>query len=212
MLVATLITTSIISGTFAKYTTSVSGQDSARVATWGVTETSIDLDNLFKTAYQNNGKNTVESSDATDVIAPGTTGNATFDFTYNGSEDAPEVAYKFTVDTEGSKIADDLKSNPNIEWQLDDNGAWGTWDQLMTNIKSLSGDPSGTKEYAPNQLPDAFNMKGANTHKVSWRWKFETKNAEVVDAKQDATDTKLGNKAELDKVTVKVTLKAEQID
>lgn len=212
LLIATLLTTSIISGTFSKYTTSVSGQDNARAANWRFTQSSISMDNLFKSAYQNNGKNTVESADATDVIAPGTTGSASFDFTYNGSKDAPEAAYKFTVDTTGSTIAEDLKSNSNIQWQLDDDGTWGTWDDLMKNIKALSGDSSGIKEYAPNQLPDEFSMKGSNTHKISWRWNFETKTDGTVSKEQDVKDTVLGNKAELDKVKVQVTLKAEQID
>ena len=37
LLVATLLTTSMISGTFAKYTTQDEASDSARVAKWGVT-------------------------------------------------------------------------------------------------------------------------------------------------------------------------------
>ena len=36
LLIATLLTTSVISGTFAKYTTSDSAQDTARVAKFGV--------------------------------------------------------------------------------------------------------------------------------------------------------------------------------
>ena len=36
LLVATLLTTSVISGTFAKYTTEETGSDSARVAKFGV--------------------------------------------------------------------------------------------------------------------------------------------------------------------------------
>lgn len=39
LLVAALLSTSIISGTFAKYTTGASAQDSARVAKWGVVVT-----------------------------------------------------------------------------------------------------------------------------------------------------------------------------
>lgn len=39
LLVAILLTTSVISGTFAKYTTSSTGTDSARVATWGFQDT-----------------------------------------------------------------------------------------------------------------------------------------------------------------------------
>ncbi|WP_155512765.1 hypothetical protein [Anaerostipes hadrus] len=39
------------------------------------------------------------------------------------------------------------KSNPNIQWQLDEGG---TWEDLMKNIKALSAGSSDAKEYAPN--------------------------------------------------------------
>ena len=105
----------VISGTFAKYTTSATGSDSARVATWGVDKNnaSITLDNLFSDTYDN-----VKGVDS-DVIAPGTTGSANFEFKYSGKADAPEVAYTFKVDTEGSTISDDIKNNTNIVWSLD---------------------------------------------------------------------------------------------
>ena len=50
LLVAVLITTSAISGTFAKYTTQDSASDSARVAKWGVTV--MASGNLFGTMYK----------------------------------------------------------------------------------------------------------------------------------------------------------------
>ena len=105
----------VISGTFAKYTTSATGSDSARVATWGFDKNnaSITLDNLFSDTYDN-----VKGVDS-DVIAPGTTGSANFEFKYSGKADAPEVAYTFKVDTEGSTISDDIKNNTNIVWSLD---------------------------------------------------------------------------------------------
>lgn len=37
LLILTLLTTCMISGTFAKYTTQATGEDTARVAKWGVT-------------------------------------------------------------------------------------------------------------------------------------------------------------------------------
>ncbi|WP_155512764.1 hypothetical protein [Anaerostipes hadrus] len=49
-------------------------------------------------------------------------------------------------------------------------------------------------------------MKESNTHKILWKWNFETKTDGSVSQEQDTTDTALGNKAELDKV------KAEQIN
>ena len=163
LMVATLLTTSVISGTFAKYVTSGNSSDYAHVAVWGFNETSISITDLFKETYDSTVKSSVEHID---VIAPGTTGSATFGFKYGGSATAPEVAYTFSVDTEGSSCSEYIENNPNIKWQLD-NGDWGNWDTLLADIEALSGDASGTKEYAPGELPRAFN-KTTYEHTVTW--------------------------------------------
>ena len=51
LLVAVLISTSAISGTYAKYVTEGSSKDTARVAKWGVT-VSADYSNLFTKTYE----------------------------------------------------------------------------------------------------------------------------------------------------------------
>lgn len=193
LMVATLLTTSVISGTFAKYTTEAKGVDYAKVATWGFTQTTIKLDNLFKKAYGT----TVGS--AADVIAPGTTGKDTFSFTYAGQGNAPEVAYTFEVSTEGSYCADDIKSNPNILWKLD-SGAWGTWDQLIAAIEALDGnkDANGSlpaNYYARGTLPTAFNPRVKKSHTVEWKWVFDenASNGEEDTQNNDAGDTDMGN-------------------
>lgn len=220
LLVAVLLSTCAISGTFAKYTTSANGTDSARVAKWGFKPTTIDLTNLFDDAYASaTGKaaeytadgNTVKAkSEHTDVIAPGTTGSADFGFTYGGddSASAPEVAYTFNVSTVGSSCADSIKNNTNIKWKLD-TGAWETWDQLIAAIEALDGNNPNDR-YEPNTLPTAFNTPGENKHTVSWQWLFET-SGEGKGA-QDTTDTDMGNAAELAKVELKITVTATQID
>ena len=214
LLVLTLITSCFVGGTFAKYTTSANGTDTARVAKWGFQPTTISLDNLFSKgyayAYTSTTGNSVSSS--VDVIAPGTKGEATFGFTYGGATgiNAPEVAYTFVVSTEGSTIADDINNNTNIQWKLD-NGEWGTWDALITAIEALDGNKAGNR-YEPNSLPVAFNATGNNEHTVYWQWLFETKNDDVVNAAQDTTDTGMGNDADLANVTLKITVSATQID
>ncbi len=199
LLVATLLTTSVISGTFAKYTTEAIGSDSARVAKWGFEDTtSLTLDDLFIKAYDT----TVNST--ADVIAPGTTNSATFAFKYNEAGTAPEVAYTFHVSTQGSACADDIKANTNIQWKLD-SGEWGTWDQLMTAIEALDGNKTGDR-YEAGELPTGFDTTA--THTVSWQWVFYENEA------ADKADTAMGNKAmaELDEVTLKITVNATQID
>ena len=209
LLVATLLTTSAISGTFAKYTTSSTGTDSARVAKWGFNDTSsITLTDLFKTAYDKNVKGEA------DVIAPGTTNKATFKFNYSGTQAAPEVAYTFNVSTVDSSCAEDIKKNENIQWKLDD-GTWGTWDELLAAIQNLDGTVGDAgKNYEAGELPTGFDK--TTTHTVEWQWIFDDTDALGATAEsikaQDITDTAMGNKETLDNVILKITITATQID
>lgn len=218
LLVAVLLSTCAISGTFAKYTTSVSSSDKARVATWGFNESTINLTDLFSNAYVDEkatygttGNKVAATPESADLIAPGTTGSANFSFVY-GAAKAPEVAYKFTVDTSGSKCDPEIQSNTNIKWQLD-NGTWGTWKDLIDNIKKLSGDASGEKEYKPGDLPADFGITNPH-HTITWKWIFDehAKNKEPDTANKDVTDTAMGNATKLAEVELKITVTATQID
>ena len=216
LLVCVLLTTSVISGTFAKYTTSVESKDAARVANWGFqASNSMDLTNLFLSTYSN-----VNSKDSDNLIAPGTAGSAKFQFKYDEtSGDAPEVSYKFTVAVSAS-CDPHIKENKNIQWKLD-TGAWGTWDNLIKDIQALSGDASGSKSYTPGTLPAAFGTDDKE-HTIEWQWIFnETESGTLVydldgdstaDATQDEYDTYMGNMADLEDVSIKITISATQVD
>lgn len=214
LLVAVLLSTCTISGTFAKYTTSVSASDSARVAYWGFQSTnSMTLEDLFSGVYVNDAsETTVDSVNDVDVIAPGTKGKATFVFAWDEAVTGitvtgPEVAYTFTVSVDGSACDPRIADNANIQWCLD-GGAWGDWGTLLNSIKALSGDASGTKEYAPNTLPAEFT-KDDDVHTVEWQWIFSN------DAAGDQKDTDLGNALSDDTlaaVNLVITINATQID
>ena len=201
LLVAVLLSTCTISGTFAKYTTSASSQDQARVANWGFDNAAtITITNLFQTSYDKNVNGVV------DVIAPGTTNFASFQFTYNETNVyAPEVAYTFTVSVDGSYCDTPIANNPNIQWRLD-GGSWGDWGTLLTSIKGLSGDNTdGICDYTAGQLPAAFGAADT-VHTVEWQWIFSTTE------EQDAADTAMGNAADLADVKLVITIIATQID
>lgn len=223
LLVCVLLTTSVISGTFAKYTSTATGTDKARVAYWGFgLNSEVAFKDLFTDTYTH-----VDSQNGDDVIAPGTSNCKTFKFAYTDNDTegakAPEVAYDFTVSVEGSKIDEDIKKNPNIKWALvagtdvnlaEENKEWGTWDELMTEILRLSGNSaiaysagnveSVTKRYEANNAPDKFAEGTAWT--VAWQWKFNTSDA------QNIADTAMGNKQSLDEVVIKITITATQVD
>lgn len=112
LLVATLLTTSVISGTFAKYTTSSEGKDSARVAKWGVT--ALVSGDLFGADYATTTNEIIvkDSSDPkasvsgrnndaeTNVVAPGTKNSTGVTISISGT---PEVANKVTFSSESTE-------------------------------------------------------------------------------------------------------------
>lgn len=213
LLVLTLLTTCVISSTFAKYTTSAEGSDSARVAKWGfeAEDDSVVLDDLFAKVYTSANGDTVKSANADKVIAPGTENAVDFSFAYNTTSNtiaAPEVAYTFTVavDTDGSDTAK-LDADESFKWTLDGN-KYNKLEELVAAIKALSGDPSGSKVYAPGEVPAAFYgaaaaVNGAAQHTIGWEWAFEG---------QDVKDTELGNMDALENVSIKITVTATQVD
>ena len=106
LLVATLLTTSVISGTLAKYTTQDAAEDTARVAKWGVELQAIG--NLYGDTYkdlivtENDTNATVQSVDRTaDVVAPGTQNAEGFTFSLKGK---PEVDGTITTTIKSQNI------------------------------------------------------------------------------------------------------------
>lgn len=204
LLVMALMTTCAISGTFAKYVTSTSGGDSARVAYWGFDQSArLELD-LFDTQYSNTvydtlnhmDKNvtTVKSQNGDNVVAPGTSKSTPVTFHYLDNEKksitAPEVDYKFTVavDTYGNTI--DLDSNKSFKWTLQLDEGFGAFEydtlaELVKAIEGLSGAASGTKTYKAGTLPDAFNTENGKTIKIGWKWDYTLVPA-VIDEGYDA--------------------------
>lgn len=224
LLVAVLMTTCTISGTFAKYVTSVESQDSARVAYWGFKAESMDISSLFVATYDA-GK--VKAQNLKDVIAPGTKGSASFAFIYdetvkaNGTDlemTGPEVAYTFEVAVEENCDAA-IKANKNIVWKLDDAGVELTWDELIAKIKNLSGEADGSADYMPGQLPTAFGTADT-VHTIWWEWKFGNEPGAYTGTydvggnilNQDQYDTYMGNMDEMDDVSLKITITATQVN
>ena len=212
LLVAVLLSTSVISGTFAKYTTSSTGSDSARVAYWGWdAPAAIDID-MFDANYENNAVlSSGEVDGFTNVIAPGTSKTTTFAFGYTNYKtdkiNAPEVAYQFTVEPSITGDTTILDDNQSFKWTLQKPGEnaateYQTVEALLNAIKALSGDASGTKTYAAGQLPSAFTAED-ETYTVGWVWDFEG---------QETADTAMGNAQDLANVTFSITITATQVE
>jgi len=193
LLVAVLMTTCTISGTFAKYTTEVKASDNARVARWGIDSSANVAFDLFDTAYGD----TVNSQYGDNVIAPGTEKTETVQLSYVGQEIAPEVDYTIELDVVDAEtsIGTSIKANNNITWFFNDTG-YGSWDAMIAAINSYS-------EYVQaNKLP-AIAKTGVE---IGWKWDFSTGTA------SDEVDTAMGNAADLETVTLTIKLTATQVD
>lgn len=192
LLVCVLLTTSVISGTFAKYTTSVTASDNARVAAWGFGEsTTLEFD-LFSTNYND----TAVSSGTDNIIAPGTEQTETIQFAYadTAGKGAPEVDYtvKLEVVTAETAIGDAIKANTSITWSFN-GSAYGTWDAMITAINAY------TEDVEANNLPE-LETTGIS---IGWKWAYEG---------NDSGDTAMGNANPLETVKLTVKMTATQDD
>ena len=197
MLMLCLITTCAISGTFAKYTTSGTGSDTARVAKWGVT---VDLSatDLFNTTY-NDGK--VATTTSNNIVAPGTTGTLA-NITISGT---PEVATTVTVagtlTLTGWSFEADWDNNSEtpattVEYcpiVFTINGVtYGTNDTAATNKSATVAELKSAVETAIAALSGSFAANAtldasALNSKISWAW--------VNNEANNVKDTVLGNQA-----------------
>lgn len=95
LLVAVLLTTCVISGTFAKYTTTDSATDTAKVAAWGI-QLTVDGDDVLYDDEKTGNEVTAVKVTSNALAAPGTYQKlATVNLT-----GTPEVAYKIVVDVD----------------------------------------------------------------------------------------------------------------
>ena len=200
MLALVLITSSFVGGTFAKYTTSGTGRDSARVAKFGVTITA-DADEMFKRQYETKSGSSstsitysVDSSDRrNDLVAPGTKCENAMTFSLKGQ---PEVAVNVNVDIHGYDVflkkSDNLKdvttADPFATFQLAEdyypvvftlykNGAKVDSVKKISDIQTYFAGVSGN--YPANSNLD--DLLGVYT--ISWEWEFDG---------NDKADTLLG--------------------
>ena len=227
LLVATLLTTSVISGTFAKYTTEETGSDSARVAKFGVeiTANGTRFANEYNTDDQKVAttitKSVVKSGATGDaVVAPGTKGNLANATITGKPEVAVRVTYEPKLKLEGWKLSDNSTEYCPIVFTVgaETYGLTGMKDAKGTEVKNASTTIAELKtavedaiaaysaDYAPNTDLSTIGTNGY-VH-VSWNWAFENENA-------DEKDTYLGDQAAANNAsTVELSVKTTvtQID
>lgn len=184
-LLIAMIALVLVSGTYAKYTSSASGSDTARVAKWSFTVGGTDIVaentftfDLFKTIKDTDGKTETDvvSANADKVIAPGTSGS--FDLVLeNKSETSAKYGITYTVTNTAS-----------IPVQFSVNGK--DWTDNLANVVESDTD---TKLDANN---------GTKTITIQWKWAYDG---------NDTTDVNLG-KVGTAKLIVQADVTATQID
>ncbi len=200
ILALTMITLMVVSGTFAKYTSSATGSDTATVAKWSIkvgsgdgveiagSSSTVSFD-LFSTIKDEDGGSeadvagkasgtAVGSTSATaKIIAPGTSGS--FDIIVK-NESEVNATYSIAFESNNTSIP--------IEFSTDGT----TWKSTLSEA---------------NVTNAAINMNSAaQTKTVYWRWAYD------VSAARDTADTNLGVAAQTSpaSVTLSATISATQ--
>ncbi len=226
MLVLTLLTTSIIGGTFAKYTTTGTATDTARVAKWGVKVSSTG--SAFATEYDTDDatvKGTITksvvtasgaSADGKDLVAPGTGGN----LLASSITGTPEVAVNVTTSAELNLTG----------WTIDIGGGNEAYCPIVITIDGTAYKMGAATDEAQHTYAtiDAFKSavetalgKNENVapntdlgttynHNASWAWEFEGSGADPYQT--DAKDTALGNLETAPTIEFTYTATVTQID
>lgn len=192
VLLITIVAIVLVAGTYAKYTSQVSGESTATVAKWSIkvndkelaVENSKVTFNLFET-INDTGNIAQETDVKAGLIAPGTAGSFNLKV-----KNESEVTAKYSIDFV-------LTNTSNIPIEFSTDGT--TWTNSIT---------------APAEKSLAVGAP-EDTITVQWRWAFNgTDSTNYQTTQNDVTDTTLGIVAQTApaKVTVTTTLTATQVD
>lgn len=220
LLVLTLLTTSIIGGAFAKYTTQTTATDTARVAKWGVTfGTHTDL---FATAYKDekvdssatNATVKVSTGDTNNLVAPGTKGTG-FGVKSAGT---PEVSYSMTIKLDSNAQMPTLKYTPTggtqstyepVKFSVYNGNDLIKANMTLANLQDLFNDTNVIYEYDvaagkyyldkngdgtidDSEKADGVALTDCPNIQIKWEWAFEDNTSSAL---YNELDTILGNTA-----------------
>ena len=179
------ISLSLVSSTWAKYTSSVSSTSTATVAKWSFD--SVDLSaktiefNLFNTILDTDDQTEGENGKETDVapgrIAPGTKGSASFTFKNTGEVNAVAIVTLKLINDNGIPLAFTLGGETLFKTE-----------NSYTDTIKLNMDTDGA------------------TWELNWEWVFSK------DKANDTADTTLGTLTTAPEVLVELSVEFVQVD
>jgi hypothetical protein len=190
LLVACLISSVMLSGTFAKYTSEYAGKDTALVARWNLTSNTVaeaTAADISLPIWDHGYASNIYATDGTNyLIAPGIEGSFVVDFTYDADVDA-ELIFNFTKS--GNYDSDDAGADANeavpvpIQYSIDGfNTIYYDLDDLedaiigtaTTDSTSTITGAGGT--YIITDTATAFDEDPTGpisiNQTVSWRWPY----------------------------------------
>lgn len=198
LLVAVLISTSAISGTYAKYVTRGSADDNARVAAFGV-QVSANFDDLFASEYdslvttvaEDDDKLSVLSVYGGDLVAPGTEGSLA-DFTVSGKPEV-DVQVTYTADLKLEKWNGYCPIVFTVNGETFSMDRFGTVEALEAAVEAAI--VASAEYYNAGDDLGATDTGVAKDLAVSWKWHFmgSTEGGTGPAMQTDAKDTVLGN-------------------
>ena len=187
----------LVSGTYAKYTTSLTGTDSVQIAKWAWNISGADIDanttsytlDLFSTIKDTATYGTTNEANVIDgKIAPGTTGAFDIQIT-NKSEVNAEYSVTF---------GEENPLGAAIEYSTDGGASWGTVAVLDVDTTAIAQNETVT-------VP------------IQWRWAFTADGNAAAQSDRDEADTLVGFGADttdttVPVVTVTATLQLDQVN
>ena len=222
LLIAVLLSTSAISGTYAKYVSADEGGDFARVAEWGVVVEAKNF-NMFTDKYETEdatftGQYSVDG-EGEDVLAPGTKGKFAEIRIIGTPEVAVEVAIEPTVEITGNWVINGDFYCP-VVITVGETAICGLkYDNADAFAKAIADELKNKSEkYNPNT--DLSTIYDNTNLDLAWEWAFEDADHVALNcdcaagAQTDKLDTALGDRAVADelKISIGVKISVTQID
>lgn len=207
MFVLALVLLSVISigsvaGTYAKYTTSETATDEARVAKFGVTLTKT-TGSAFAKEYATTDTTATSITNSvvaeTNVVAPGTNGSLATVSISGTPEVAVRVATTATVDLGDDWMVDGSFYCP-LEITVGTDTIKGT---AYTSVEDFENAIKEKLEAVKADYAAGTDLSTASTSSLSWKWAFE--------GNDDVKDTALGNKGNAT-ISISVSTSVTQID
>lgn len=207
LMLVSVISMGSVAGTYAKYTTTDTVADTARVAKFGVVLTAVDTDTegkgIFEKEYTGTG-DAVTVKATSKVVAPGTNGSVAATTISGTPEVKVEVKNESTITLTGWNIPAPTEADASatefycpLVFTIGTTTITGTdyttAADLQTAIKTAI---DSTTQVEPGQ--SLGTVKG-----FAWNWAF---------AGNDVKDTKLGNLETAPTISVSITTSVTQID